>query len=108
MTKESTITNVGSVPNVIDTTTVRFKGGELPGGYYELPTYQPGTLTITPNTDEVTVTITGNHDTRVYNGSEQSVTGYDGRRREDHYRRAEGRLQGGSEGARTPASTTWV
>ena len=76
MTKESTITNVGSVPNVIDTTTVRFKGGALPGGYYELPTYQPGTLTITPNTDEVTVTITGNHDTRVYNGSEQSVTGY--------------------------------
>ena len=76
MTKESTITNVGSVQNVIDTTTVRFKGGELPGGYYELPTYQPGMLTITPNTDEVTVTITGNHDTRVYNGSEQSVTGY--------------------------------
>ena len=76
MTKESTITNVGSVSNVIDTTTVRFKGGALPGGYYELPTYQPGTLTITPNTDEVTVTITGNHDTLVYNGSEQSVTGY--------------------------------
>ena len=76
MTKESTITNVGSVSNVIDTTTVRFKGGELPGGYYELPTYQPGTLTITPNTDEVTVTITGNHDTLVYNGSEQSVTGF--------------------------------
>ena len=47
MTKESTITNVGSVSNVIDTTTVRFKGGALPGGYYELPTYQPGTLTIT-------------------------------------------------------------
>ena len=76
MTKESTITNVGSVQNVINTTTVRFKGGVLPGGYYELPTYQPGTLTITPNTDEVTVTITGNHDTRVYNGGEQSVTGY--------------------------------
>ena len=76
MTKESTITNVGSVPNVIDTTTVLFKGGALPGGYYELPTYQPGTLTITPYTDEVTVTITGNHDTLVYNGSEQSVTGY--------------------------------
>ena len=76
MTKESTITNVGSVSNVIDMTTVRFKGGALPGGYYELPTYQPGMLTITPNTDEVTVTITGNHDTRVYNGGEQSVTGY--------------------------------
>ncbi len=76
MTKESTITNVGSVLNVIDTTTVLFKGGELPGGYYELPTYQPGTLTITANTDEVTVTITGNHNTLVYNGSEQSVTGF--------------------------------
>ena len=76
MTKESTITNVGSVSNVIDTTTVRFKGGELPGGYYELPTYQPGTLTITADATEVVVTITGNHNTLVYNGSEQSVTGY--------------------------------
>ena len=76
MTEGSTITNVGSVPNVIDTTTVRFKGGALPGGYYELPTYQPGTLTITADETEVVVTITGNHDTRVYNGSEQSVTGY--------------------------------
>ena len=35
-----------------------------------------GKLTITANTDEVTVTITGNHDSKVYNGSEQSVTGY--------------------------------
>ena len=76
MTEGSTITNVGSVQNVIDTTTVRFKGGELPGGYYELPTYKPGTLTITADETEVVVTITGNHDTRVYNGSEQSVTGY--------------------------------
>ena len=76
MTKESTITNVGSVSNVIDTTTVRFKGGELPGGYYELPTYQPGTLTITADETEVVVTITGNHNTLVYNGSEQSVTGF--------------------------------
>ena len=76
MTKGSTITNVGSVPNVIDTTTVRFKGGKLPGGYYELPTYKPGTLTITADETEVVVTITGNHNTLVYNGSEQSVTGY--------------------------------
>ena len=76
MTKESTITNVGSVLNVINTTTVRFKGGELPGGYYELPTYKPGTLTITADETEVVVTITGNHNTLVYNGSEQSVTGF--------------------------------
>ena len=76
MTKESTITNVGSVPNVIDTTTVQFKGGELPGGYYELPTYKPGTLTITADETEVVVTITGNTATKVYNAAEQSVTGY--------------------------------
>ena len=35
-----------------------------------------GWLEITPVTDAVIVTITGNHDTKVYNGSEQSVTGY--------------------------------
>lgn len=34
-----------------------------------------GTLTITP-IDTVVVTITGNHDSKVYNGTEQSVTGY--------------------------------
>ncbi|MDO4388523.1 MAG: InlB B-repeat-containing protein, partial [Eubacteriales bacterium] len=43
--------------------------------YYNV-TKTPGELTITANTDEVTVTITGNTDTQVYNGSEQSVTGY--------------------------------
>ena len=37
---------------------------------------EDGYLEITPITDEVTVTITGNHDSKVYNGSEQSVTGY--------------------------------
>ena len=35
-----------------------------------------GYLDITPITDEVTVTITGNHDSVVYNGAEQSVTGF--------------------------------
>ena len=35
-----------------------------------------GYLDITPITDEVTVTITGNTDTKVYNATEQSVTGY--------------------------------
>ena len=37
---------------------------------------RPGKLTITANAAEVTVTITGNTGTEVYNGSEQSVTGY--------------------------------
>ena len=35
-----------------------------------------GWLKITPITDEVVVTITGNNNTKVYNGTEQSVTGY--------------------------------
>ena len=35
-----------------------------------------GTLTVTPVTAEVTVTITGNKSTVTYNGAEQSVTGY--------------------------------
>ena len=44
--------------------------------YYYNVILRPGKLTITANTAEVTVTITGNHDSKVYNGSEQSVTGY--------------------------------
>ena len=36
-----------------------------------------GTLKITPNTDKVVVTITGHNDTVTYNGSEQSVEGYE-------------------------------
>ena len=39
--------------------------------------YLPGTLTVTPVTDKVTVTITGYTDTVTYNGAERSVTGYE-------------------------------
>ena len=39
--------------------------------------YLPGTLTVTPVTDKVTVTITGYTDTVTYNGAEQYVTGYE-------------------------------
>lgn len=42
---------------------------------YEIKTFK-GNLKVTPITDEVTVTITGNHDSKVYNGTEQSVTGF--------------------------------
>ncbi|WP_251386706.1 DUF7507 domain-containing protein [Mediterraneibacter agrestimuris] len=35
-----------------------------------------GYLDISPITEPLTVTITGNHDSKVYNGSEQSVTGF--------------------------------
>ena len=70
MTADSTITNAGTQANTIDETTVT--GIKE---YYKV-SYQPGTLTITPNTDEIIVTITGNKDTKQYTGSEQSVTGF--------------------------------
>lgn len=74
MTAESTITNVGSVSNVIDRTTVQYDGGALPA-YYTL-TLQPGTLTVT-QAEEAVVEVRGGTDTVVYNGSEQSVEGWE-------------------------------
>lgn len=73
MTAESTITNVGSVSNVIDRTTVQYDGGALPA-YYTL-TLQTGTLTVT-QAEEAVVEVRGGTDTVVYNGSEQSVEGW--------------------------------
>ena len=73
MTAESTITNVGSVSNVIDRTTVQYDGGALPA-YYTL-TLQPGTLTVT-QAEEAVVEVRGGTDTVVYNGREQSVEGW--------------------------------
>lgn len=73
MTAESTITNVGSVSNVIDRTTVQYDAGALPA-YYTL-TLQPGTLTVT-QAEEAVVEVRGGTDTVVYNGSEQSVEGW--------------------------------
>ena len=55
MTAASTITNAGSTPNVIDTATVKYKGGAIPS-YYNV-SYEPGTLTV--NKASATVTITG-------------------------------------------------
>ena len=61
-------------PNVTPATSYQARTTGIPG-YYAI-TNNPGTLTITPNTDKVTVTITGNHESKVYNAAEQSVTGY--------------------------------
>lgn len=69
----------GSVTNVSDgkqtntivyTTTDSFKDGN-----YTI-TKSEGELEITPMTDKVTVTITGNTDSMGYDGNEHSVTGY--------------------------------
>ena len=69
-------TNVGEYTGEFtgDPTFTDASGKEV--SYYNVIGKVPGKLTITANAAEVTVTITGNTDTKVYNGSEQSVTGY--------------------------------
>ncbi len=67
------VTNVsdGEQPNtIVYTTSAGFKLGN-----YSIEKDE-GTLKITPVTDKVTVTITGNTDTKVYDGDEHTVTGY--------------------------------
>lgn len=68
-------TNAGSSDNVAS-------GAKLVRGDRDVTAnyaieYLPGTLTVTPVTDKVTVTITGYTDTVTYNGAERSVTGYE-------------------------------
>ena len=77
MTAASTITNAGSTPNVIDESTVKYKNGDIPSipTYYNV-SYKPGTLTVTPVTDKVTVTVTENSAEHTYDGNEHSVKGY--------------------------------
>ena len=69
----------GSVTNVSEgevTNTITFtKGEKFKDSNYAI-TKTEGTLEITPITDKVTVTITGNTKTVRYNGKEQSVTGF--------------------------------
>ena len=50
--------------------------GKTEQGNYTV-TYVPGTLTITPVTDKVTVTITENGGEAKYDGTEKAVSGYD-------------------------------
>lgn len=64
-------TNVGSSDN---TFTYMLNPGTKAGNY--AIEQKEGTLTVTPVTAEVTVTITGNKSTVTYNGAEHSVTGY--------------------------------
>ena len=66
-----TITDVGTVTNTITFA----KGEKFKDSNYAI-TKTEGTLEVTPITDKVTVTITGNTKTVRYNGKEQSVTGF--------------------------------
>ena len=67
-------TDVGSSDNVASDATLMRGDREVTANY--AITYEKGTLAVTPLTDKVTVTITGNTSTLTYNGAEQSVTGY--------------------------------
>ena len=72
MTAESTITNAGRTPNVIDKSTVKYNGVAIPS-YYNV-SYAPGTLTV--NKASATVTITGVNKTHVYDGKQHEANGY--------------------------------
>ena len=67
-------TNVGSSENVASDAKLTRGGRDVTANY--AITYEKGTLAVTPLTDKVTVTITGNTDSKIYDGNEHSVTGY--------------------------------
>ena len=66
-----------------------------------------GTLTITP-IDTVVVTIKGNTDSKVYNGTEQSVTGYDVEISDPKYTRDDFKFTGNDKVYRTDVGTTYM
>ena len=68
-------TNAGSSDNVARDAKLMRGDRDVTANY--AIEYLPGTLTVTPVTDKVTVTITGYTDTVTYNGAERSVTGYE-------------------------------
>ena len=77
MTKESTITDAGEQPNVIDELHIVYTGKTSTGG--TIPSYynvkcENGTLTV--NKAAATVTITGVNETHVYDGNQHEANGY--------------------------------
>ena len=66
--------NVGSSDNVASNAKLTRGGRDVTANY--TITYEKGTLAVTPLTDKVTVTITGNNGSMGYDGNEHSVTGY--------------------------------
>ena len=72
---DGSITNVGEIDSNVVPASVVLKGGTKASNYNIA--YKPGKLEVTPNTDEVVVTIAENSGETEYNGSEQSVKGYE-------------------------------
>ena len=70
-TYSASITNVGKVENAF----VYKLNANTKSSNYKFTTNN-GTLKVTPVTDKVTVTITGNNKTEAYDGTEKMVTGY--------------------------------
>lgn len=66
-------TEVGSSDNVI--TSYKLKRGTIAGNYQI--TTEKGTLTVNPVSEEIVVTIKGHTAAVSYNGTEQSISGYD-------------------------------
>ena len=68
-------TAVGAYPgNFSGTLKIQNQGEDVTGSY--AITQNPGTLTITKDTNQTTVQITGKHDTVTYDGKEHLVSGY--------------------------------
>ena len=65
-----------------------------------------GSLQITPVTDKVTVTITGNKDSTTYDGEEHTVSGYDVKTSNNLYTEANFTFGGTAEASRTDAGQT--
>ena len=75
VTVEGSITNVGETESNVVQGSVVLKDGTKASNYSI--TYKPGKFEVTPVADEVVVTIAEKSDTKGYNGSEQSVEGYE-------------------------------
>ena len=93
-------TNVGSSDNEF---TYTLKDGTKAGNY--TITEKKGTLTVTPNTDKVTVTITENSGTEKYDGTEKTVTGYTVSISNPLYKESDFTFSGNAEAKGTDAGT---
>ena len=95
-------TEAGTYPANFTDNTV---GTEDATGKYIVTKTTNGNLTIDP-IGTVTVTITGNTDSKVYNGSEQSVTGYTVKISDPKYTEADFKFTGDPKASRTDVGTT--
>lgn len=97
-------TEAGTYPANFDEGTV---GTVDATGKYIVTGTTDGNLTINP-IGTVTVTITGKHDSKVYNGTEQSVTGYDVEISDPKYTRDDFKFTGNDKVYRTDVGTTYM